>query len=131
MLRRGRGHVAAISSVAAFKGLPGESAYCASKAAVNAYMEGLRIQLRGRGVHVSTICPGFVRTPMTEVMDTPMPWCLEPDDAARRIVRALKRKRKVYSFPWQMAIFMRLVRYLPDWAIARAMHGYNEKPLKG
>ena len=131
MLRRGRGHLAAISSVAAFKGLPGESAYCSSKAAVNSYMEGLRIQLRGRGIHVSTICPGFVRTPMTEVMDTPMPFCLEPDDAARRIVRALKRKRKLYSFPWQMAMFMQLVRFLPDWMIARVMHDYNEKPLKG
>lgn len=131
MLRRGRGHVAAVSSAAAFKGLPGESAYCASKAGVNSYLEGLRIQLRGRGIRVTTICPGFVRTPMTEVMDAAMPWCLEADDAARRIVRALKRKRKLYTFPWQMAVFMRLIRYLPDWVIARAMRGYNEKPLKG
>src|SRR5262249_18965510 len=63
MLARGRGHLLAISSLAAFKGLPGESAYCASKAAVNAYMEGLRIALRGKGVVVTTVCPGFVQTP--------------------------------------------------------------------
>lgn len=131
MLRRGSGHVAAISSAAAFKGLPGESAYCASKAAVNSYMEGLRIQLHGRGIHVTTICPGFVRTPMTEVMNTPMPFCLEADDAARRIVRALKRKRKLYTFPWQIAVLMRLARLLPDWMLAKTMQEYNEKPLKG
>ena len=60
MLARRHGHVLAISSLAAFKGLPGESAYCASKAAVNAYMEGLRIALRPKGVVVTTVCPGFV-----------------------------------------------------------------------
>src|SRR5262249_28066740 len=56
MLQRGRGHLAAVSSLAAYKGLPGESGYCSSKAAVNVFMEGLRIQLRPRGITVSTIC---------------------------------------------------------------------------
>jgi NAD(P)-dependent dehydrogenase (short-subunit alcohol dehydrogenase family) len=65
MLARRRGHLLAISSLGAFKGLPGESAYCASKAAVNAYMEGMRIALRSKGVVVTTVCPGFVDTPMT------------------------------------------------------------------
>jgi len=63
MLERGRGHLAAVSSLAAYKGFPGESAYCASKAAVSVYMEGLRIQLRSRGIFVTTICPGFIHTP--------------------------------------------------------------------
>ena len=72
MLKRGQGHLAAVSSMAAYKGLPGESAYCASKAAVNTYMEGLRIQLRHRGLAVTTICPGFVATPMTEVRGGPV-----------------------------------------------------------
>src|SRR5262245_16970444 len=67
MLKRRSGHLAAVSSLGAYKGLPGESAYCASKAAVNTYMEGLRIQLRDKGVAVTTICPGFVKTPMTEI----------------------------------------------------------------
>jgi short-subunit dehydrogenase len=128
MLRRGRGHLAAVSSLAAYKGLPGESAYCASKAAVNAYMEGLRIQLAGRGIAVTTICPGFVKTPMTDVNDFKMPWLLQADDAARRIVRALRRRRKVYNFPWQMSIFMRVLRWLPDWVVARGMSDYNKKP---
>ncbi len=66
MLRRRSGHLAAVSSMASYKGLPGESAYCASKAGLNAYMEGLRIQLREHAIAVTTICPGFVRTPMTD-----------------------------------------------------------------
>jgi short-subunit dehydrogenase len=128
MLRRGRGHLAAVSSLAAYKGLPGESAYCASKAGVNAYMEGLRIQLRHKGIGVTTICPGFVRTPMTEVNQFHMPWLLEADDAARRIVRALHRRRKVYNFPWQTTLLMKVTRWLPDWVMARGMQKYNDKP---
>src|SRR5262245_11811980 len=65
MLARKTGHLVAVSSLAGYRGLPGESAYCASKAAVNVYLDGLRIHLRGTGVKVTTICPGFVKTPMT------------------------------------------------------------------
>jgi short-subunit dehydrogenase len=128
MLQRGRGHVAAVSSLAAYKGLPGESAYCASKAAVNTFMEGLRIQLRGRGILVTTLCPGFVSTPMTEVNEFKMPFLLDADEAARRIVRALARRRKIYNFPWQTSLMMKLTRWLPDWVMARSMRKYNENP---
>jgi short-subunit dehydrogenase len=128
MLERRQGHLAAISSLAAYKGLPGESAYCASKAAVNTYMEGLRIQLAGRNIAVTTVCPGFIRTPMTAVNSFPMPWLLEAGDAARRIVRAIRARRKVYNFPWQTALLMKVTRWLPDWAVARNMSAYNELP---
>jgi short-subunit dehydrogenase len=128
MLQRRRGHVAAVSSLAAYKGLPGESGYSASKAAISNYMEGLRIQLRDKGIAVTTICPGFVKTPMTDVNNFKMPWLLQADDAARRIVRALKRKQKVLNFPWQLSLLMKLTAWLPDWAVARAMHDYNEAP---
>ncbi|HEY7424428.1 MAG TPA: SDR family NAD(P)-dependent oxidoreductase [Gemmataceae bacterium] len=128
MLARRRGHLAAISSIAAYKGLPGESAYTSSKAAVNVFMEGLRIQLRSKGIAVTTICPGFVKTPMTEVNEFKMPWLLTADEAARRIIRALKRKRKVYNCPWQMSLFMKFARWAPDWLVDRMMHTYNEKP---
>ena len=128
MLKRGEGHLAAVSSMASYKGLPGESAYCASKAAVNVYMEGLRIQLRGRGVAVTTICPGFVHTPMTAVNEFDMPFVMHADAAARRIARALERKVKVYNFPKRMWLLMKLTACLPDWIVARAMNKYNEKP---
>lgn len=121
MLRRGRGHVAAVSSVAALRGLPRSSAYCASKAAINSYLEGLRIQLHPRGVAVTTINPGFVRTPMTADNRYKMPFLLEADEAARRILWALRRRKKVYSFPWQTALLMRLISWLPDWAMARVV----------
>ncbi|HEV3204264.1 MAG TPA: SDR family NAD(P)-dependent oxidoreductase [Gemmataceae bacterium] len=128
MLQRRRGHLATVSSLAAYKGMPGESGYCCSKAAVNSFMEGLRIHLRDRGIAVTTICPGFIRTPMTAVNQFPMPWLMNADEAARRIVRALVRRRKVYNFPWQTTFLMKMTRWLPDWILARTMHSYNENP---
>jgi short-subunit dehydrogenase len=125
MLARGTGHLAAVSSLAAYKGLPGESGYCASKAFINVYMEGLRIQLRKRGIAVTTICPGFVKTAMTEVNEFPMPWLMDADKAARKIVRALARRRKVYNFPWQTTFLTKLTRWLPDWVLAKSLKSYT------
>jgi short-subunit dehydrogenase len=128
MLKRGSGHLVGVSSMAAYKGLPGESGYTASKAALNNFLEGLRIQLRDRGIAVTTVCPGFIRTPMTAKNKFHMPWLLEADEAARRILQAVKRRKKVYNFPWQMGLLMRLTGWLPDWVMARSMKGYNEDP---
>lgn len=130
MLVRRRGHLAAVSSLAAYKGMPGESGYCSSKAAVNVYLEGLRIQLRRRGIAVTTICPGFIQTPMTAVNEFPMPWLLTAETAARKIIRALERKKKVFNFPWQTALLMRLTRWAPDWLMARTLKGYTENRPK-
>ena len=119
MLERRSGHLLAISSLAAYKGLPGESAYCASKAAVNAYLEGLRIALRSRGVVVTTVCPGFVQTPMT-TMNTAMPFLMSADEAARRIARTIARRRSgVVRFPWPMAMLTTLLARLPDAIVSR------------
>src|SRR5262249_49387639 len=86
MLQRGKGHVAAVSSLAAYKGMPGEGAYCCSKAAVNSYMDALRVQLRRRpGIYVTTICPGFISTPMTAHNQFKMPFLLTAEQAAQRI----------------------------------------------
>jgi short-subunit dehydrogenase len=123
MLQRNRGHLAAVSSLAAYKGLPGSAGYCASKAAVKIYMEALRIQLRNRGIHVTTIFPGFVRTPMTELHPFKMPFLLEPDDAARRVARALHRKKKEFHFPWQTTRLVKFSRWLPDWIMERVSRG--------
>src|SRR5262249_34642750 len=128
MLKRRSGHIAAVSSLGAYKGLPGESAYCASKAAVNTYLEGLRIQLRDRGIAVTTICPVWVETEMTAINQFHMPFLVTADEAARRMVRALRRRRKVYNFPWPMTVLMKLTRWLPDWMVARTMRNYNENP---
>jgi short-subunit dehydrogenase len=128
MLERKRGHLCAVSSLAAYKGLPGDAAYCASKSAVNTYMEGLRIQLRAYNIAVTTICPGFVKTPMTDVFDFKMPFLMDADKAARRIVKALGRRRKVYNFPWQTSLLMKLTNWLPDRVMAWAFRDQLEKP---
>ncbi len=128
MLARGSGQIAAVSSLAAYRGLPGESAYCASKAAVSSYLEGLRVQVRGRGIAVTTLCPGFVTTAMTAPNDFAMPFVLDPDEAAARMLRAVARRRKVYNFPWQTAALMKLARWAPDWIMALAFHHYLEHP---
>ncbi len=131
MIARGRGHLLAVSSLAAFKGLPGESAYCASKAAVNAYMEGLRISLRSRGVVVTTVCPGFVKTPMTP-MKSPTPFLMSADAAARRIARLIAQRRGgVVRFPLPMSLLMSVVARLPDAIIARVVRVKpSSKPAK-
>jgi short-subunit dehydrogenase len=128
MLERKKGHIAAVSSLAGYKGLPGEWGYTSSKAAVNNIMEGLRIQVRDKGIAVTNICPGFIKTAMTAKNDFWMPGLLEADDAARRIVRALLRKKKVYNFPWQMTLFMWATTRMPDWLVARVMGKYNDNP---
>jgi short-subunit dehydrogenase len=123
MLQRGKGHIAAVSSLASYKGIPGESGYCSSKAAVNVYLEGLRIQLRDRGIAVTTVCPGFIKTPMTDVNEFPMPFVMNADRAAVKIVNAIARKKKVYDFPWTMNLMMRSLRWMPDWLVARIFSG--------
>jgi len=128
MLDRRNGQLAAVSSLAAFKGLPGESGYCASKAALNVYMEGLRIQLRGSGVAVTVACPGFVKTPMTDVNDFPMPFLMTAERAAEHILWAIRRRKKMYRFPRPTSFLTRLLGCMPDWLVARTMSDYNEKP---
>jgi short-subunit dehydrogenase len=123
MLQRRQGHLVAVSSLAAYKGLPGNSAYSASKAAVNTYMEGLRIQLRGTGVAVTTICPGFIRTPMTAKHKFNMPQLMEARQAARLMLRAIAQKKGVYNFPVLLSLLLRCTQWLPDAVVAWAMRG--------
>ena len=128
MLERGEGFLAVVSSVAATRGLPGSGAYCASKAGLAALLESLRIELRTQGVQVSTICPGFVKTPLTDRNRFPMPFILEVDDAARRMHRAIRRRRSEYSFPWPLSLPVRMARFLPNWIYDRML--VNQKASK-
>jgi len=122
MLSRHAGHIVGVSSLAAYRGFPMTHAYCASKSALNSFLEGLRAEISDRGIRVTTVCPGFVRTPMTVKNRGAMPFLLEPDDAARRILRAVRARRRVYNFPWPMAALMVLVRHLPSGVLDRAVH---------
>jgi short-subunit dehydrogenase len=131
MLARKSGHLVAVSSLAGYRALPGESAYCASKAAVNAYLDGLRMHLRGTGIRVTTACPGFVKTPMTAMMNpVHMPGVMEADATAKRIIRAIKAGTKVYNFPWRLHLMVKLSRWLPDRLMNWVMGDYNEDAKK-
>lgn len=124
MKRRRSGVLAGVASVAGFRGLPGASAYSASKAAAISYLESLRVELRGSGIRVVTICPGYVATPMTAGNRYSMPFLMPADRAARRIAVAIDRGRRFHVLPWQMVVVGWLLRRLPrplyDLAFARA-----------
>jgi len=115
MVVRGSGHLVVISSLAAYRGLPKSAAYCASKAAVSAFFESLRLDLVPRGIDVTIIHPGFIKTPLTSGRDAQMPFLMELDDAVKKMVRAIEKRRKRYSFPWQLATIVRLGMIMPFW----------------
>jgi short-subunit dehydrogenase len=131
MLERQRGHLVAISSLASYRGLPKMAGYCASKAGVSSLMEAIRVEVRSQGISVTTICPGWIRTPLTENIPVPQPFMMEVDDAARRIVEALRRRRPFYAFPPPAAWRVSLLRWLPcgvsDWLIHQMMRQYVKK----
>ncbi len=128
MRRAGRGTLAGIASVAGFRGLAGNGAYCASKAAAITWMESLRAELHGSGVSVVCVCPGYIDTPMTRVNRYRMPFLLPVDDAARRIARAIDARRRLAVVPWQMAAVSVLLRTMPGWLFDRLAAGAPRKP---
>jgi hypothetical protein len=115
MRARGSGSFVGIASVAGFRGLPGAAAYSASKAAAIAYLEALRVELRGTGVQVTTVCPGYIRTAMTAHNPYRMPFIIDADDAARRIARVIDARRSYAIVPWPIAIVGRILRLLPNF----------------
>ncbi|HEX8119409.1 MAG TPA: SDR family NAD(P)-dependent oxidoreductase [Pyrinomonadaceae bacterium] len=125
MLERGAGHLVAISSLASYRGMPKSGAYSASKAAVSTFFESLRVDLRKSGIDVTTIHPGFVRTPLTEGRKKKLPFLLEPDDAACRIIRAVERRARTYAFPWQLASLVRVIRHIPGAVYDRLASNTN------
>ncbi len=123
-----KGTLVGIASVAGFRGLPGASAYSASKAAAISYLESLRVELRNTGVKVVTICPGYIKTPMTKVNPYPMPFILEADEAARRIALVIKRQAAFAVIPWQMNLVGKMLKYLPNWLYDRLFVNAPRKP---
>ena len=122
------GTLCGIASVAAFRGLPGAGAYSASKAAAIQWLEALRVEMAGSGVAVVTICPGYIDTPMTRVNRYRMPFLLAADEAARRIARAIRSRRRLAVIPWQMALVSVFLRALPGWLYDRLAARAPRKP---
>ncbi len=107
------GQLVGISSVAGARGFPRVGAYCASKAALATYLESIRGELAGGGIHVLSVHPGYVRTPMVS-MNRRMPWLIEPEDAARRIADAIEAGKKRFIFPAPMRLVYGFLKHMPD-----------------
>jgi short-subunit dehydrogenase len=119
MAERGRGQLVGISSIAAWVVVPRTGTYSATKAFLEVFCDGLRIDLQPFGVQVTCIFPGFVKSEITAKNRYPMPFLLETDDAADRIGRAILRRQKRFAFPWPMALAGRTARLFPKGVVAR------------
>src|ERR1041385_3291160 len=119
MIKQRSGHLVAISSLASYRGLPKSAAYCASKAAVSAFFESLRLDLEPKGIAVTIIHPGFIKTPLTAGRDAQMPFLMELNEALDKIVGAIEKRKKSYAFPWQLAAIVRTGMVMPIWMYDR------------
>ena len=127
MIQRGSGSLVGIGSVAGIRGLPGHGAYCASKAAVIAYCESLRGELKAAGVQVVTICPGYIDTPLTQKNRYAMPFLMKPEAFADKAFAAIQAGRSYSVIPWQMGVVAKLLRLLPNAVFDKALSGRARK----
>jgi len=128
MREAGSGTLVGIASVAGLRGLPGAGAYSASKAAAISYLESLRVELHGSGVKVVTLCPGYIKTAMTEINPYPMPFILDAAEAAKRMAHAIERQAAYTVIPWQMGLVARVLKLLPRWLYDRLFAHAPHKP---
>lgn len=108
-------HLVGIASVAGIRGLPGAGAYSASKSAVITYLESLRVEMQPYNIHVTTIAPGYIKTPMTDINQYKMPFLMDVDVFAAKCVKAIDTKSRFKVIPWQMGWVARLMRLIPNW----------------
>ncbi len=121
-LERRSGHLVGVASVASYLGMADNAAYCGSKAAMRVHLQSLRCSLRPYGVAVTTICPGFVKSELTDINEFPMPFLWETERAARKIADAIEKGRSEVVFPWQMKLILILaLRVLPNALVERLL----------
>ncbi|MEJ7700616.1 MAG: SDR family NAD(P)-dependent oxidoreductase [Pyrinomonadaceae bacterium] len=113
MLENKSGHLVAVSSLAGFRGLPKSAAYSASKAGMTAFFESVRLDVQAKGVAVTIIQPGFIKTPLTSGRTSKMPFLMELEDSIPLFLNAIERRNKFAAFPWQLAMVVRAGRYFP------------------
>ncbi len=111
--KREQGQFVGISSIAGIRGLPGSGAYSSSKAALINYLESFRVEMAPYKIDVTTIAPGYIKTPMTDVNDYSMPFIMPVNKAAISFINAIRKKKKFIIIPWQMKIIGYLMRILP------------------
>lgn len=115
MLERKSGQLVAISSLAGFRGLPKSAAYCASKAGMTALFESIRLDVAHKGIKVTVIQPGFIKTPLTANRESTMPFLMELEDAVPHFLTAIEKRKKFAAFPWQLATIVRAGKFFPTW----------------
>lgn len=125
MAAHGRGQVALIASLAAYRGLPYSPGYCASKAGLRAYGEALRALVEPHGVRVTVVCPGFFASRMTDRWEGPTPFLIDTERAAGIVKRGIARGRRRIDFPWALASGMRLCDALPAAIGDRIVRGFR------
>ena len=109
------GQISIISSVAGYRGLPAAGGYCASKSALTSFTESLHFEMKRINVRVSLISPGFIKTPMTDQNDFPMPMIKSPEFAAEQIyIGLIKNKGFEIHFPKAFTFIMKTLRILPS-----------------
>lgn len=113
MLAKGRGHIVIVSSVAGYRGLPRSIAYSASKAGLIAMAEAMAFDLVPRGIKVQIVCPGFVKTPLTDKNDFSMPSLMPVDDAVRAIIKGMEQNKFEIAFPRNFVLVMQGMKFLP------------------
>jgi short-subunit dehydrogenase len=119
MLEQRHGQLVAISSLAGFRGLPRSAAYSASKAAMTAFFESVRLDVKRKGIDVTIIQPGFIRTPLTAARASKMPYLMELEDAIPHFIKAIEKRKKFAAFPWQLATIVRAGKFMPAWMYDR------------
>lgn len=102
-----------VASVAGIRGLPGSGAYSASKAAAITYLESLRVEMQHYQIAVTTIAPGYIRTPMTDINRYAMPFLMDVDVFARKFIQAVHKQKRFTVIPWQMGVVARIMRLIP------------------
>ncbi len=131
-VERRSGHIVGVASVASYAGLPYNASYCGSKAAMRVHLQALRVTLAGQGVAVTTICPGFVKSELTDTVEYPMPFFWSTERAARKIADGIAKRRREVVFPWQMKVLVvMLTRLMPlSWFEAIVRRGNPKGRVK-
>lgn len=130
MKSAGAGQLVGIASVAGVRGLPGSGAYSASKSAAITYLESLRSEMQHFGIAVTTVAPGYIRTPMTDINRYAMPFLMDAEVFAKKVMRAIRARRRFVIIPWQMGIVARWMRLIPPWLWDRLTRNAPHKSRK-
>lgn len=126
LLERGSGQIAVVASVAGYRGLPRAGAYGASKAALINLCESMQPELKAKGIDLRLVCPGFVKTPLTDLNQFPMPFLMPVDKAVKAMIRGLEGSKFQIVFPWRMSVTMEMLKRMPNrlfLSIARKISG--------